>query len=124
MKIQGTTFALNIDASQLFEQHENILTDASGDALINDDAPEIQSISESDGLASDESEVDHARPFFQRPTYGKGTSWDHRKPPTELQALDALDEIQGLLRPLHPGKNKSVTRIQRLKPGEGRSLES
>jgi len=103
---------LNIDASQLFEQHENILTDASGDALIEDmliDAPETLSILESEGSASDESEVEdvhHPGPSFCRPTYGKGTSWDHQKPPTELQALDALDEIQGLLQLLRPGKQK------------------
>lgn len=100
------TFALNIDTSQLFEQHENILMDMSGDALINDDVPEIQSISESDGLASNESEVDHAGPSFHRPTYKKGTSWDYQKHLTELQALDTLDEIQGLLWPLRPGKQK------------------
>ena len=48
----------------------------------------------------------HTGPSFQQPTYGKGTSLDHQRPPTELQALDALGEIQNLLRPLHPGKQK------------------
>ncbi|KAF8881271.1 hypothetical protein CPB84DRAFT_1751214 [Gymnopilus junonius] len=36
-----------------------------------------------------------------------GTSWEHRKPPTELEALEALEELQGLLRPRRePGKGK------------------
>ena len=50
LKIQGKSFALNIDMSEALsrlEQHENIFTDA----LIN--APEIQSISDSDTLWDD-----------------------------------------------------------------------
>ena len=103
---------MNIDALQLFEQHENILTDASNDTLIDDvliDAPGIQSISESQEMASSESDIEnmhHTGPSFRQPTYGKGTSLDHQRPPTELQALDALGEIQNLLRPLCPRKQK------------------
>lgn len=100
---------MDIDASQLFEQHENILTDASDNMLIDAHrhAPETRSISDSEGSASDVENM-HAggSSSFRRPTYGKGTSWDHRKPPSELQAMDALDEIQSLLRPIRPGKQK------------------
>ena len=92
---------MNIDASRLFEQHENILTDVSNtlidDALI--DTLEIQSISKSqemDGISeSDIENMHHAGPSFQPPTYGKGTSWDHRRPPTKLQALDVMISIFG-----------------------------
>ena len=36
---------------------------------------------------------------------GVGTSWEQRRPPTELEALDALDEIKSLLQPERQGPN-------------------
>ena len=65
--------------------------------------------------SSSESEYDHdsehedATVLDRQPKMGRfmknhtincgtvGTSWEHRKPPTELQALNALDKIRGLL---------------------------
>ncbi|KAF8151413.1 hypothetical protein B0H34DRAFT_678049 [Crassisporium funariophilum] len=37
---------------------------------------------------------------------GVGTSWEHQKAPSELQALDGLEEIEGLLRPCRDGPQK------------------
>jgi len=46
-------------------------------------------------------------PFRHQHQPGNGTSWEHRKPPMELEALTALEDIEGLLR-LHTtvGKKK------------------
>ena len=86
------------DASRFFdlELHENILTDAASDR----DMPETNSILESE-------DEPHVRPSWQCATYGDTSeSWEHRKPPTELQALDALNEIKELLRPQYSGHQK------------------
>ena len=77
------------------------------DAESEIDAQSHNSHSESEN--SDESQSNRARPvssFRHRPERGVGTSWEHRKPPTELQALDALSEIDGLLRPRYEGMQK------------------
>ena len=90
--------------------HENVLTDASFNDTLIDAALETNPISESED-ASDETETDseglpHIRPSWRCATYGQGTSWKHRKPPTEIQAIDALNEIQNLLRPRRSGRQK------------------
>jgi len=44
--------------------------------------------------------------FCHVPERGMSTSWEKRKPPTQLQALDTLDKIQGLLHLRRKGKQK------------------
>lgn len=52
---------------------------------------------------------------YRAPRGGAGTSWEHRKPPTELQALDALDEIKALLRPQYDGPSDKQRKQRRYK---------
>ena len=42
--------------------------------------------------------------FRQAPQRGVGTSWELRKPPTEIKAKEALEVIKNLLRPRREGK--------------------
>lgn len=43
---------------------------------------------------------------FQHPRGGAGLSWNDRKPPSELQALDGIEEIENLLHPQRDGPQK------------------
>src|SRR5271168_3210627 len=63
---------------------------------------ESDSENESDPIDRDAVEMPKSSKFTKSHTRNRGatgTSWGDGKPPTELQALDALDEIKGLLRP-------------------------
>ena len=47
------------------------------------------------------------RPASQRQSKrGVGTSWEHRRPPTESQASAALEELENILRPKRAGEQK------------------
>ena len=55
-----------------------------------------------DAIVSDRGPTGRTTKFTQNHTrnHGEvGIPWEQRKPPTELEALEALDEIRGLLRP-------------------------
>ena len=78
------------------------MEDASNDAL------HTQTDSESE-KSEDHSQSNHGGPAFRHQPkrgVGVGTSWEHRKPPTELAALDALTDINELLRPRREGIQK------------------
>ena len=90
-----------------FQLDEIVHTDAASEIDVPNDALHTQSHSESEN--SNDSQSNHAGPvsgFRHQPERGVGTSWEHRKPPTELQALDALTEIDSLLRPKYEGIQK------------------
>ena len=93
----GVNEIIHTDASEI---------DASDDALI-DAAADALSLSGSEMSGESESELGAAAgPSFRCSTRGQGTSWDHRKPPSELAALEALEEIDGLLHPRREGRQK------------------
>jgi len=86
----------------LIELSGDVYTEADTDPPTHAEA--IPSDSSDSGLESDENEdveleeTGQADPVFWRQSIrGVGTSWEHRKPPTESQALAALDEINGFL---------------------------
>ncbi|KAJ3506528.1 hypothetical protein NLJ89_g6819 [Agrocybe chaxingu] len=69
-----------------------------------------------EGNNSDE-DPDCACPSFRyQPDRGVGVGrpWEERKPPSELQALDALEELEGLLRPRYEN-NKNQKRYKQSK---------
>ena len=87
------TDALEIDAS---------MEDMSKDPL------HMQTDLESE-KSDDYSQSNHSGPAFHHQPergMGVGTSWEHRKPPTKLAALDALTKIDELLGPRCKGIQK------------------
>ena len=94
-------------------------------------APDVESSSES-GSQSHESEESEERlstgtrtKFEKGHTQNRGTvgkSWKDRKPPSELQALEALDEIKGLLRPEREGKSRGWYKGSTVKGWSGNIL--
>ena len=75
----------------------------------SNDGPGLHTQTDSESEKSDDSQSNHGHgglAFRHQHGVGVGTSWEHRKPPTELAALDALTEIDGLLRPRREGMQK------------------
>jgi len=87
-----------------------VFTDANDiDAHFEDtpsDDADIQNHSDSESEISDDDDFDAPQggpSFRRRSERGVGTSWKHRKPPTESEAEAALEELQNLLRPKRNG---------------------
>ena len=110
----GPAVETEIDDPNLYEELTGMVLTEALDVDLAFEAPiyipsDVESSSESE--SDHDSEHEDAAVSDRQPKTGRftknhtlnrgaiGTSWEHRKPPTELQALDALDEIRGLLRP-------------------------
>jgi len=100
-------FTEAFDVEETPAEDEEIL-DANADSDL--DSCDSQSLAQSD---EGNQKSGRLGSFRHRPTrgVGTGTSWDDRKPPTELQALDALPELDKVLKPQYE-KNKKQKRYK------------
>ena len=60
---------------------------------------EIAPAADSEEKLEDSTDEETGLSYRHQHQPGVGTSWEHRKPPTELEALTTLPDIEDLLRP-------------------------